>query len=265
MPSYNQSRGDCSNGLGRPSGVEEGFKCTYSMKVILALFVIGTVVGGFILFRSVFKNEQFDHDLISISVPDPYCMIDYDCENCTDYQKSQGCCQGCPLLADKYSSSDQCGLNVQVFFNGIKPIGLPQRVWLFVSVDGITYYTTGFAPHVAVTPSPSTTPSTSPSSSVTVSPTPPFSSTPSKSGSTKRAPPVDDLDDPSVSTPSIPPVQRRHSPAPPSLSSSSSPSRIPLGVMAVKHVVKQGSSLTPSPVDTPFPTLEVLGYKGSSK
>lgn len=109
------------------------------------LLIVGLIVLSCTVFLWPRHDRTFDHTRVGITVQNNTCFGNWTCDGCTDIQKEYGCCRGCnpdvpPLNA--------CSFFVTLEYENVTSYSVPQRVWLFASLDGINYYTTGYAPYV---------------------------------------------------------------------------------------------------------------------
>jgi hypothetical protein len=62
-------------------------------------------------------------------------------------ERQEGCCIGCPVRQED-PLDDNCNFNVTVGFKNITELDIRQRIYMFASLDGKTFFQTGFAPPV---------------------------------------------------------------------------------------------------------------------
>lgn len=116
--------------------------------VLAVVLVIILLAASCAVFLWPNERRAFDHTRVSVQVDNTTCYGAWDCDNCTTIEQSRGCCRGCnpdvpPLNA--------CSFEVTMGYENVTSYSVPQRVWLFASLDGFNYYTTGYAPFVQTT------------------------------------------------------------------------------------------------------------------
>jgi len=119
--------------------------------LLLMSAIIATI---FILVPSTNSEEdvKFDHNMVYVrlSLKNPgVCQYTRAClPDCPrTIERQTGCCIGCPeRLVDPLD--DNCNFNVSVGWQNIKALDLRQRIYLFASLDGNTFFQTGYAPPV---------------------------------------------------------------------------------------------------------------------
>jgi len=122
--------------------------------LFILLIICAIIATIFVLVPSTDSTDDvdFDHDMVYVRLGKKtpgVCQYARTClKDCgRTIERQQGCCLGCPTRQDD-PLDDNCNFNVSVGWNNVKALDLRQRVYLFASLDGNTFYQTGFAPPV---------------------------------------------------------------------------------------------------------------------
>jgi len=126
--------------------------------IIFVIVGVGAVLGLFskwLITQKKVEKGIYDHSMVEIfSNPDPKCFFDYVCQpNCNfDLSREVGCCRGCPIGQLNGQKPQKgvlnCNFNVTVSWTNVTELSQRQRIWLFVSVDGIYFFQTGYGPYL---------------------------------------------------------------------------------------------------------------------
>jgi hypothetical protein len=120
--------------------------------IFLLIIIMAIIAAIFALIpsSSTTANKIFDHSKVYVTLSGPkpgICQYVRKCEEgCNVYIEQQlGCCVGCAKLQTDPLDND-CNFNVTVGWFNVTAMSIRQRVYLFVSIDGQSWYQSGFAP-----------------------------------------------------------------------------------------------------------------------